>query len=323
MDGMFGFRSAPDYSDRHLISPDDLFDCSYGMIAPSVDRIPMFCSDDLAATGSFHCSVDSDAHRRGGSRLEDAAAAAAEGGGGYEDGGIGLIKDRIASHPCYPKLLEAYIDCQKVGAPPEIAAFLDEIRRENELRKHDGVVSTCSGVDPDLDIFMETYSEMLVKYKSELSRPLDEAMTFLNNIQTQLRNLCKDDGVPSSDDDENSDGEMEENDGGGEDGELKNKLLRKYGGHISNLKFEFSKKKKKGKLPKDARQILLEWWKAHDRWPYPTEGDKISLAEMSGLDQKQINNWFINKRKRHWRPSEHMQLAVMDTLAGQFFSLND
>lgn len=81
-----------------------------------------------------------------------------------------------------------------------------------------------------------------------------------------------DDGVVSSDDDEYSGGEAEEQDSAvrGEDRELKSRLLQKYGGHISSLKLEFSKKKKKGKLPKDARQILLEWWKGHYRWPYPT-----------------------------------------------------
>lgn len=81
-----------------------------------------------------------------------------------------------------------------------------------------------------------------------------------------------DDGVISSDDDEYSGCEAEEHDGAvkGEDRELKSRLLQKYGGHISSLKLEFSKKKKKGKLPKDARQILLEWWKGHYRWPYPT-----------------------------------------------------
>jgi hypothetical protein len=31
---------------------------------------------------------------------------------------------------------------------------------------------------------------MLVKYKSDLSRPFDEATTFLNKIETQLSNLC-------------------------------------------------------------------------------------------------------------------------------------
>lgn len=50
------------------------------------------------------------------------------------------------------------------------------------------------------------------------------------------------------------------------------------------------------------------------------EADKNSLAESTGLDPKQINNWFINQRKRHWKPSENMQLAVMDNLSAQFFS---
>ena len=82
-----------------------------------------------------------------------------------------------------------------------------------------------------------------------------------------------------------SDEEEEELSGGGEteeevqeeciiraqvDRELKDKLIRKYGGYISSLKYEFSKKKKKGKLPKQARQTLFEWWNTHYRWPYPT-----------------------------------------------------
>ncbi|KAK9278958.1 hypothetical protein L1049_028540 [Liquidambar formosana] len=110
--------------------------------------------------------------------------------------------------------------------------------------------------------------------------------------------------------------------GASEEREIKDKLLRKYSGYISTLKQEFSKKKKKGKLPKEARQTLLDWWNIHYKWPYPTEADKVALAESTGLDQKQINNWFINQRKRHWKPSENMQFAVMDSLYGPFF-MND
>ncbi|KAG9147161.1 hypothetical protein Leryth_005397 [Lithospermum erythrorhizon] len=97
-----------------------------------------------------------------------------------------------------------------------------------------------------------------------------------------------------------------------EDRELKNHLLKKYSGYLSSLKQELSKKKKKGKLPKDARQKLLNWWELHYKWPYPSETEKVALAESTGLDQKQINNWFINQRKRHWKPSEDMQFMVMD-----------
>ena len=36
------------------------------------------------------------------------------------------------------------------------------------------------------------------------------------------------------------------------------------------------------------------------------------LAESTGLDLKQINNWFINQRKRHWKPSDELQFVMMD-----------
>lgn len=55
-----------------------------------------------------------------------------------------------------------------------------------------------------------------------------------------------------------------------EDRELKDRLLRKFGSHISSLKLEFWQKKKKGKLQKEARQTLMEWWIVHYKWPYST-----------------------------------------------------
>jgi ELK domain len=55
-----------------------------------------------------------------------------------------------------------------------------------------------------------------------------------------------------------------------EDKELKNQLLKKYSGYLGSLWKELSKKKKKGKLPKDARLKLLSWWEHHYKWPYPS-----------------------------------------------------
>lgn len=80
-----------------------------------------------------------------------------------------------------------------------------------------------------------------------------------------------DEGGVSSDEDI-SGGEVEGQEGQGksEDRGLKDRLLRRFGSHISSLKLEFSKKKKKGKLPREARQTLLGWWNVHYKWPYPT-----------------------------------------------------
>lgn len=55
-----------------------------------------------------------------------------------------------------------------------------------------------------------------------------------------------------------------------EDRELKDNLIRRYSGYICSLKHEFSKSKKKKKLPEEAKQILLAWWNIHFKWPYPT-----------------------------------------------------
>ncbi|KAF8410275.1 hypothetical protein HHK36_002800 [Tetracentron sinense] len=244
---------------------------------------------------------------------------------------VEAIKAKIVAHPQYSNLLDAYMDCQKVGAPPEVIARLAAVRREFETRQRSSDACRDAPKDPELDQFMEAYYDMLVKYRDELTRPLQEAMDFMRRIETQLNLLSngtlrifsseeKCEGVGSSEEDQDNSGgetELPEIDPRAEDRELKNHLLKKYSGYLGSLKQELSKKKKKGKLPKDARQKLLSWWELHYKWPYPSETEKVALAESTGLDQKQINNWFINQRKRHWKPSEDMQFMVMDGLHPQ------
>ncbi|KAJ7953583.1 Knotted-1 homeobox protein [Quillaja saponaria] len=337
MEEMYGLQSTADYSDKALMTPENLIlpsdyqsfllsSSSSGIVIEGEGegeggtfrgcdyRFPIFGSDEFLSAASVISEAEASNNITPEIlRQEDVST---------------VIKAKIACHPRYPRLLEAYIDCQKVGAPPEIASLLDEIRRENDFFKGD-VVSTCFGADPELDEFMETYCDILVKYKSDLVRPFDEATTFLNKIETQLTNLStgssfpslSDDGDASSDEDVSA-GEVDIHDSQlrNENRDLKDRLIRRFGNHISTLKLEFSKKRKKGKLPKEARQTLLEWWNVHYKWPYPTEADKIELAKSTGLDQKQINNWFINQRKRHWKPTENTQFSVMDNLTGQFYA---
>ncbi|CAA7014322.1 unnamed protein product [Microthlaspi erraticum] len=176
MDGMCGFRSAGDYSERSalMMSPSDY----QNLICSSAGDNRVFGSDELysaAASALSSEAVSISPHRI--RRADDNFS-------------FGLIKSKIASHPLYPRLLETYIDCQKVGAPLEIASLLEEIQRENEVYKRDVAPLSCFGADPELDEFMETYCDILVKYKSDLARPFDEATTFLNKIEMQLQSLC-------------------------------------------------------------------------------------------------------------------------------------
>ncbi|XP_062214716.1 homeotic protein knotted-1 [Phragmites australis] len=237
-------------------------------------------------------------------------------------GDVEAIKAKIISHPHYYSLLAAYLECQKVGAPPEVSARLTAMAQELEARQRTALGGLGTATEPELDQFMEAYHEMLVKFREELTRPLQEAMEFMRRVESQLnslsisgrslRNILS--SGSSEEDQEGSGGETElpEVDAHGVDQELKHHLLKKYSGYLSSLKQELSKKKKKGKLPKEARQQLLSWWDLHYKWPYPSETQKVALAESTGLDLKQINNWFINQRKRHWKPSEEMHHLMMD-----------
>ncbi|XP_022962481.1 homeotic protein knotted-1-like isoform X1 [Cucurbita moschata] len=247
--------------------------------------------------------------------------------GGNNSNDLGSMKAKIISHSLFSNLLQAFLDCQKVGAPPEVAAKLSSVWEEFEQRRRSSMASTGGSTDPELDHFMEAYYGMLVKYREELTRPIREAADFMHRIEFQLNTLCnasfqilasaatEEKGWSEEEQEKSREAEREvgdQMDPRAEERELKNHLLKKYSGYLSSLKQELSKKKKKGKLPKDARQELLRWWELHNKWPYPSEAEKLALAESTGLDQKQINNWFINQRKRHWKPSEDVQFMGME-----------
>ncbi|KVH96771.1 ELK-like protein [Cynara cardunculus var. scolymus] len=229
-----------------------------------------------------------------------------------DGGGLGFIssssscsssvKAKIMSHPHYPRLLSAYLNCQKIGAPPEVVERLEEACRASVMMAGrastggggGGMNTTIVGQDPALDQFMEAYSCG--------EGGMDRNVSSEEEVDVDVNNNMVD---PQA-----------------EDRELKGQLLRKYSGYLGSLKQEFMKKRKKGKLPKEARQQLLDWWTRHYKWPYPSEAQKLALAESTGLDQKQINNWFINQRKRHWKPSEDMQFVVMDAAHPHYFMDN-
>ncbi|XWS15534.1 hypothetical protein CRYUN_Cryun34aG0008200 [Craigia yunnanensis] len=244
------------------------------------------------------------------------------------NGSSSFVKAKIMAHPHYHRLLATYVNCQKVGAPPDVVARLEEACASAATMGPTG--TGCIGEDPALDQFMEAYCEMLTKYEQELCKPFKEAMVFLQSVECQFKALTI--SSPNSacgeavDRNGSSEEEVDVNnnfiDPLAEDRELKGQLLRKYSGCLGSLKQEFMKKRKKGKLPKEARQQLLDWWSRHYKWPYPSESQKLALAEATGLEQKQINNWFINQRKRHWKPSEDMQFVIMDATHPHYFMDN-
>ncbi|KAK3272201.1 hypothetical protein CYMTET_19491 [Cymbomonas tetramitiformis] len=77
-------------------------------------------------------------------------------------------------------------------------------------------------------------------------------------------------------------------------------INRVHGQEILTLKRKFVTRKKPEKLPAEAVAIFRDWWSRNIVWPYPTDEERKELAKASGLQLPQVNNWYINMRKRHW-----------------------
>lgn len=109
MDGMYGFHPTDgDYSDKAVLmmSPDNLmFPSDYQTLLCSSagdNRVSdVFGSDELLSAAASALS-------------SEAASIAPEIPRNDDNVSLGVIKAKIACHPLYPRLLQAYIDCQKV-----------------------------------------------------------------------------------------------------------------------------------------------------------------------------------------------------------------
>ena len=76
--------------------------------------------------------------------------------------------------------------------------------------------------------------------------------------------------------------------------------------------------KSRRELPAGAVAILKAWLLSpeHFTHPYPTPQDQIVLMEKTGIDKKQLKNWFTNARRRIWKPMLKKQLEAGKLAAG-------
>lgn len=75
------------------------------------------------------------------------------------------------------------------------------------------------------------------------------------------------------------------------------------------------------RLPRNAVKVLNEWLSQHQLYPYPTEQEKKEMEQQTGLDRRQILNWFTNARRRKMtgtvsmtniHPEDHSMLSPME-----------
>ena len=68
--------------------------------------------------------------------------------------------------------------------------------------------------------------------------------------------------------------------------------------------------RKSTSLPSDTVDYLKAWMMSpqHIAHPYPTEQEKCQIMMDTGIELKQLTNWFVNNRKRYWKPRVEAQL---------------
>ncbi|XP_024375368.1 homeobox protein knotted-1-like 3 isoform X2 [Physcomitrium patens] len=244
----------------------------------------------------------------------------------------------IVAHPLYPDLLNAHASCLRVGTPvdqlPHIEAQLTQARHVTSKYSvlHPDHLEITEDEKTELDQFMAQYIMLLCSFKDHLQQhvyyDVTEAMMSCWELEQALHNLTgvsagESTGATMSEEDEDYDSDygaydahMDPQDSGGFGPlvptesertlmervrqELKYELKQGYRARIVDVREEILRKRRAGKLPEGTTTVLKAWWQAHSKWPYPTEDEKERLIQETGLELKQVNNWFINQRKRNW-----------------------
>ncbi|KAI4337278.1 hypothetical protein L6164_015714 [Bauhinia variegata] len=257
-------------------------------------------------------------------------------------------KAEILAHPLYEQLLSAHVSCLRIATPvdqlPRIDAQLAQ--SQNVVAKYSALghgAQSMVGDEKELDQFMSHYVLLLCSFKEQLQQHVRvhamEAVMACWEIEQSLQSVTgvspgEGTGATMSDDeDDQVDSDANLFDGGldGPDSmgfgplipteterslmervrqELKHELKQGYKEKIVDVREEILRKRRAGKLPGDTTSFLKAWWQSHSKWPYPTEEDKARLVQETGLQLKQINNWFINQRKRNWHTNPSSSTAL-------------
>lgn len=262
------------------------------------------------------------------------------GGYGGDGGGENRqLKAEIATHPLYEQLLSAHVACLRVATPIDQLPLIDAQLSQSHHLLRSYISQQTHSLSPhdrqQLDNFLAQYLIVLCTFKEQLQQHVRvhavEAVMACRDIENTLQaltgvSLGEGSGATMSDDEDEQlqmDYGLDNQSSGGGDHdmmglgpllpteserslmervrqELKIELKQGFKSRIEDVREEILRKRRAGKLPGDTTSVLKNWWQQHAKWPYPTEDDKAKLVEETGLQLKQINNWFINQRKRNW-----------------------
>ncbi|PIN02198.1 Transcription factor MEIS1 [Handroanthus impetiginosus] len=256
------------------------------------------------------------------------------------------LKAEIATHPLYEQLLSAHVACLRVATPIDQLPLIDAQLSQSHHILRSYAQNAAHTLSPherqELDNFLAQYLLVLCSFREQLQQHVRvhavEAVMACREIEQNLQTLTgatlgEGTGATMSDDEDElqMDFSLDQSGGEGHDlmgfgpllpteserslmervrQELKIELKQGFKSRIEDVREEILRKRRAGKLPGDTTTVLKNWWQQHSKWPYPTEDDKAKLVEQTGLQLKQINNWFINQRKRNWHSNSQSATSL-------------
>lgn len=180
-----------------------------------------------------------------------------------------------------------------IGESPNRRSLIEEERKKSlqHIAEAQEIAKT-QGVNPgnaEIDTFLTQTCTAIESFNKEVTMTCMEAESTCNLFKKQIGSILSAGSIRTT-----------AHVYSGDEAEMRARLKRKYTHEIMALNNEISTRKKKGKLPSEATNVLKNWWTNNLVWPYPSEDAKKELEMQTGLSATQINNWFINQRKRHW-----------------------
>ncbi|GFP86499.1 homeobox protein knotted-1-like 7 [Phtheirospermum japonicum] len=223
------------------------------------------------------------------------------------------LKAEIVTHPLYEQLLSAHVACLRVATPidqlPLIDAQLSHSHHISRSYAQNASHSLSPHQTQDLDNFLTQYLLVLCSFREQLQQHVRvhavEAVMACREIEHNLQSLTgatlgEGSGATMSDDEEDDQLQMDfslDQSGAGDGQDLM--------GFGPLLPTESERS-----LMERVRQELKIELKQGFKSRIEDEDDKAKLVEQTGLQLKQINNWFINQRKRNWHSNSQSATSL-------------
>ncbi|XP_048683233.1 homeobox protein PKNOX2 isoform X7 [Caretta caretta] len=210
-------------------------------------------------------------------------------------------KRAVYRHPLFPLLTLLFEKCEQATQGSEcITSASFDVDIENFVHQQEQEHKPFFSDDPELDNLMVKAIQVLRIHLLELEKVNELCKDFCNRYITCLKTKMHSDNL------------------------LRNDLGGPYSPNQPSINLhpqvnldltslldseDKKSKNKRGVLPKHATNIMRSWLFQHlmvrevnKHHPYPTEDEKRQIAAQTNLTLLQVNNWFINARRRILQP---------------------